>query len=310
MDPKTTAALEKFILRPNIFESENVPRNLPRAEVNEFLRTRIDDKTRLKSLRQAEKVIDFYDLQEICDHLQSLLGKEEVAEDAVLRQIVLDRSLGRVCVPSELEFAKQRYIELIARASTSAELQELVLLNDAVADPEAAVRLHKRVAERREAGAADDYQARLEFHKLEEIGDLWLPRSEKANAVKEGILKIADRPRRIAEEIKMYLTVEYGYLEFLQPWAARRLRRETWGEQPDQQVIFKEDASLRAELAKTFHRTADALAEFPHLDPENLPSLRVRCLRATAFFGMHPALADVEYIREHAGSQSDILSTE
>jgi hypothetical protein len=52
---------------------------------------------------------------------------------------------------------------------------------------------------------------------------------EKANAVKERILHNPERARRIDEKIKMYLTREYGYLEFLQPWAARRLRRESWG---------------------------------------------------------------------------------
>jgi hypothetical protein len=310
--PPPAVRLEQYIFHPDPFKSEAVPRGLSRAVVAKFLTERIDAATAVRPLRQTEKVVDFYDLQEVCPHLLELLRQKQtpVPDDIVLRQISLDRSVALVCAPVDRDFARMLYNDLIGRSSTSAEFQELVWLNDAVADPQSAARLRERIDTRLAGSQTNDYQGKLEIHKLEEIENLRLSRSEKANAVKERILKMPDRARRIAEEIKMYLTIEYGYLEFLQPWAARRLRRETWGQQPEQQVTYQGDPNLRKELAEAFYGTADSLEGAPHLQPENLPSLRVRCLRAAVFFGRHPALEDVVYIREHAGTQTDVLANE
>jgi hypothetical protein len=306
------ALLEQFIFHPDPFKSEEIPRGLPRAAVTKFLTDRIGAVTPIRPLRQAEKVIDYYDLHEICPHFQSLLRKkpDAGATDGVVRQIVLGRILATMCGPPELAFTRQNYTELIDRSSSSAEFEELVWLNDAVADPRAAARLRERIAARRAALAAGDYQAKLELQKLEEIETLRLPRSEKANAIKQRILQMPDRARRILEEIKMYLTIEYGYLEFLQPWAARRLRRETWGAHPSEQVVSKENANLRIELADAFYRMANRLGDVPRLEPDSVPSLRVRCLRAAAFFGRRLSPDDVKFIRAHAGGQIDILSKE
>jgi hypothetical protein len=309
--PPPAVRLEEFIFHPDPFKSEAVPRGLPRATMLKFLTERIDAATALRPLRQTEKVVDFYDLQEICPHFQALLQQQQKPEpDIVLRQIVLDRTLALVGAPPERESARTLYNDLIGRSSTIAEFEDLVWLNDALATPQSAARLKERIDTRRAESQPSDYQGKVELHKLEEIENVKLSRSEKANAVKERILKMPDRAGRIGEEIKMYLTIEYGYLEFLQPWAARRLRRETWAEQPEQQVAFKEDARLRAELAETFYQMGNSLVGVPHLDPQNLPALRVRCLRAAEFFGRDPVLEDVRYIREHAGTQFDILSNE
>ena len=69
------------------------------------------------------------------------------------------------------------------------------------------------------------------------------------------------------------------------PWAAARLRRETWGDSPADQMVRGEDAGRRAEVAKMFQTFAANLDRMPDVDPENRPALRVRCLRAVEYFG-------------------------
>src|SRR5438034_148805 len=182
--PPLPVQLEEFIFHPDPYKSEDIPRRLPRAEVAKFLRERIEATTPFKSLRQAEKVVEFYDLQEICGHFESLLKQEKTA-DAVLREIVLDRSLAIVCGPREPAYARQKYADLIGRATTTAEFQELVWLNDAVSDPEGGARLQARIAALRATVRTDDYQAKLESHKPEELENVRLSRPEIANAVQE-----------------------------------------------------------------------------------------------------------------------------
>src|SRR4029453_11745423 len=75
--PPAAGQLEQFIFHPDPFKSEEIPRGLSRAAVTKFLNERIDAATPIRPLRQTEKVVEYYDLQEICPHFQSLLQKKQ-----------------------------------------------------------------------------------------------------------------------------------------------------------------------------------------------------------------------------------------
>ena len=142
------------------------------------------------------------------------------------------------------------------------------------------------------------------------MASLRLSRVRGANQIKAQVFANTDRKKRILQEVKMYLTLEYGYLEYLTPWAAARLRRETWGDQPADQTARKEDPARRAEVAQIFLTTGENVSRLPGVAPENQDSLRVRCLRAADFFGAQLTAQDRAFISKHAGGQVDILSND
>jgi len=202
---------------------------------------------------------------------------------------------------------------LIANAQNTADIGELLELQDRLGPGGDSRPLEARIGQLRATYAASsgsNYQARLETSKLDEMRTLRLERVRRANETKAQVLAIADRSKRISEEIKIYLTLEYGYLEYLGPWSAARLRRETWGHSPGDQALRHEDPGRRAEVAKMFQTVAANLNRLPDVDPENLPSLRVRCWRAAEYFGGVLASAERHFVSENAGRQVDVLSND
>jgi hypothetical protein len=304
--------LERYVLDPDPFEGDAIPRRLPHAAVAAFVRARVTRATPFASLLRAEQLVTFYDLQEVCAHLLGLLPPAPAPAD-VPAAAVIARTVAAACPPEAVQRVAGYAAALAAAARGATDLAELVELQDRLPPGTDARPLTARVEQLRTAAAAraaTDNQARLETARLDEIRSLRLERVRRAGEVKARVLAMADRPARIGEEIKMYLTLEYGYLEYLMPWAAARLRRETWGDDPATQVLRADSAARRAEVARMFQTFAAGLDQHPDVDPENRPSLRVRCLRAVEFFGGRLAGSEQAFIGAHAGRQVDLLSNE
>ena len=106
----------------------------------------------------------------------------------------------------------------------------------------------------------------------------------------------------------MYLKLDYGYLEYLQPWAARRLRREAWAENPTQQLKSSDNAGLKAEIVEVFRSLMTSATIRKDLDPEFSKSLQVTALRAIRFFGGTLSKQESAFLKENQGHQMDILS--
>jgi len=309
--PPGWSQLEEFIFHPDQFHTEDVPKGLDRNAVTKFVEARVDRLTQFRALLQAEKVIDLYDLQEVCAHLLSLPAKIENSPDVVSRSTVIVRTVALVCPPADMSHAAEYGKGLVGRASTLAEFQELILLNDALGPQSDPKQLRSRMEQKlKELGAKrqTDFQAQLEYSKLEDTLNIRLERSEKANALKLKIIGIAERPTRIREEVKMYLTIQYGYLEFLQTWAARRLRRETWADQPSQQIVRVENAHLRQDVVKTFRLVLESLGRFKEIPKESFDSFQIRCLRGIQYFGGEISNSEAQFVEQKAGNQMDLLS--
>ena len=204
-------------------------------------------------------------------------------------------------------------VRLAGLAASSADVAQLLELQDRLGPRSDPGPLASRIAALLaavEPNRQTDNQARLEAARLDEMRSLRLVRVNAANKIKASTLEIADRHRRLQEEIKMYLTLDYGYLEYLTPWAAARLRRETWGENPADQLIRQETMSGRAELAQAFISLSSSIDKLPQVPPESQDSLRVRCLRAADFFGAQLDSKTKIWLHAHAGRQVDILSND
>lgn len=311
--PPTTADLEVFVFHPDKYRADKVPRRLQASDVAQFMAARLNASTELRPLQQAEKVITFYDVQEVVPQLQEMMQKIS-GSASVQRSLVVDRTIARIGTARDVQFAGQQYARLIPQVSSLQELEDALGLYSALGNTVNAAPMQQQITARLSAvrGRAEaDHEAHIEYSKLEEFNNIKFARAQKANAAKQQITSEPNRQKRIHNEISIYLSLgNYGYSEFLQPWAADRLRRETWGQQPEQQEVRSENPALRKELAQIFHQASATLEQTPKILKENIPSLRVRCLRAVDFFGGHLSAQEITYVRQHAGMQADVLSNE
>lgn len=304
--------LESYILQPDAFHGDAIPKRLKPDVVGRFVMDRVGRDTRIKSLLRVEKVVTFYDLHEVCGHLSSLLPANPTPTD-VAKSAVISRTIAAVCTPAEVPKLAGYSHLLIANAQTSSDIVELLELQDRLGPGTDSRALEARIAQLRAASAAQadsNYQARQEAYSLDEMRSLRLDRVRRANDTKAQLLAITERKKRIGEEIKIYLTLEYGYLEYLTPWSAIRLRRETWGNSPADQLVRAEDTGRRTEMASMFRTVESNLGRLPDVDPENIPSLRVRCLRAVEYFGGALTNEERGWITQNAGRQVDVLSND
>ena len=250
----------------------------------------------------------FYDLQEVCGHLQALLSNPS-ARFGTAESAVIARTIAANCPPPAPQQMASYAQTLFSRATTSAEMTELLDLQDRIGPGFDLKPLADRLVQLRALAASDpDPQAKFQIIPLDQMYSQSLPRIQKANEIKARILASPDREYRLRQSVRIYLGLEYGYAEYLTPWAIARLKRETWGAQPADQATRKEDPGLRAEVAKMFETTAAEIGNLPGVDPADRNSLRITCLRAANFFGHALSAQDRAFISEHAGDQVDILS--
>ena len=300
--------LETYVLRPTAFDDLNIPRDLDRATVAQFITKRVNPPISIKSLKRVENVVTFYDLQEVCGHLQGWLA-HPISGFGTAEYAVTARTIAANCPPPAPQQMASYAQNLISRAKTPAEMTELLDLQDRIGPGYDLTPLANRIAQLRAlASSSADPQSKFQIIPLDQMYSQSLPRMQKANDIKAQILASPDRQYRLLQSVKIYLGVEYGYAEYLTPWAIARLKRETWGAQPADQGIRKENPALRAEVAKMFGTTAANISRLPGVDPADHDSLGVTCLRAADFFGHVLSAEDRFFMTKHAAGQVDMLS--
>jgi hypothetical protein len=305
--------LEKFIFKPDRFTDEIVPRNLNPAAVAKFLIDRIDADTALRPFIQAEKVAAFYETTEIAEKYKSFLNRNESGGEDIHRSIVIDRIIGRVGKREDIEFARQYYNYLASRVESVIEFEEIIELHDVLGLGGNSAALRQRIQAKLgslESRKNSDYQARLEYLKFQESIEQKMTRAEKAEQFKEQILNTGDRNQRLKEEIKVYLSIDYGFLEYLQPWAASRIRRETWALQPAEQTVRNDKFPFKEDVAKAFRAFLEKPEHFADLPPEEKEAARISILRAIKFFGGKISQAETDFLELHKGTQADTLANE
>lgn len=311
--PPPPPELTKFVFESDRFTNEVVPRHLDPLTVVDLLNERIDQKTPLKVLLQAEKVAAFYDTYEIADHYRQILNNVENSDDVLRRRIVIVRTIGRVGKPEDIENAKLVYEQLAPRVQSLSEFYDIIALHDVLAVGTSS-RTLKRTLDARIAALSGHAESndpeRLEYLELQETVSQKLEDADRAAAQKAAILGISDRKARIDEEIKAYLAIDYGFIEYLQPWAASRLRRETWAQRPGEQIVRGEKPELRAEVADGFRRVLEKLESLVGPDKEDLDAAKVQVLRAVKFFGGEISAEDEQFLNQFKGTQADILANE
>lgn len=303
---------EGFVFHSDEYSRDLIPRRLNTAEVAMFIESRIDNSTRLVPLQQAEKLVDFYDLQEVVPHFERLLNRQETTATDLTRSAIEVRIVARVGTPAACEFARAYYSYLAQRAETTALLDLLISVYEALgsaADPKplaAAISQRLQTLEPQVKAHPDLIH---EVQALERMSNYTLPRTVQANQAKDRVRSIQNPAQRIEEEINIYLGLKPGFPEILPAWAARRLRREIWADHPEQQTVRADNPARRSEIVAAF-RAALGRIESNQTMPQTQKDFLVgSCLRAVEFFG--GALSEPEQeIVNRPGRQFYVLSNE
>lgn len=304
--------LEQFVFQADEYSSNVVPRKLEPAKVAKWLLGKIDEKTKLKHFVQVEKVAVFYDSNEVVGKYKQFLDKKESNTEDTKRSIVIARIVGRLGKSEDVEFARQYYNHLIQRADTIEEFQEVIILHEVLGFGGNSAALRQRIKTKLaslETKKDSDYQSRLEYLNFQEKVSNSLTRAEKVQPIEEKILNITDRKQRLEEEIKAYLAIQYGYLEYLQPWAAMRIRRETWASSPAEQILRKDKPPMRGDVIKAFRLFLEKLEKMSLSDKEK-ESAKLSILRAVKFFGGEVSELEEHFLGLNKGTQADTLANE
>ncbi len=290
-EPVSIPALERFIFKPDEFSDSIVPRGLDAAQVANFLIEKIDKTASLEVFIQVEKVADFYDPTEVVEKFRQFLDKKESGSEEVRRSIVITRIIAILGKPEDIEFARFYYKHLVSKIDTINDFEEIIFLHEDL-------NLGNNSGELRQK-----LQAKLASLEQKKAPD--------------NILQIGDRKKRLEEEIKTYVTNNYGFIGLLQPWSARRIRRETWGAQPAEQIKRTESVSLKEDVVKSLrsvlekaNELPDLDGEEPDLDGEEKEAVNLRLLRAIKFFKGKLTFEEEGVLRHNRGKQVDILANE
>lgn len=310
--PPFSQDLYKFIFESDRFTNEVVPRLLDPAKVAEFLNEKLDEKTTVNQLKQAEKAAAFYDAYEAAEKFKELLNVGGRGEDDLIRRIVLGRTIARIGKPEDIATAAEVYVQTAQRVKTPVEFEQAILFFSTLGSAGDVRPLRQNFEQRLaqlEAQKGGGDQARLEYLKFQETVQTKLNDAERAAGEKTKILRSADRKIRLAEEIKAYLAIDYGFLEFLQPWAASRIRRETWAPEPDRQTVRDPKPELQNDVVTAFRRTLGQLDDFG-LSDEEKESAKIQILRAVKFFGGTVDESEEQFLEQFKGTQADTLANE
>ena len=304
--------LDEFIFEPDEFREEIVPRKLVAPDVAKYLVQKLDKNTKLQAFQQAEKVADFYDSTEIVETYKQFLDKKETDSESVRRSIVIARIIAILGNAEDVNFAKDYYKHLIQKIDTLDDFIEITFLHEALNLGLDSSLLKKKYSEKvavleKKKG---DFQGELEYLKFQETINDKIQRAEKVQAIKDKILNNKDRKARLEEEIKMYVTTEYGFFEFLPKWSARRIRRETFGAQIPEQIKRIEDVPLREDVAKNLRAFLMEKADALKLQEDEKQAVKIKLLRAIKFFGGKMLDGEEDFLRMFKGKQVDILANE
>lgn len=312
--PVSLPEMEKFIFNSDVFNREVVPRKLDAGNVAQFLLEKINAETELKNWLQVEKAACFYDTTEVAEKFKTFLNKSESGENGVRRSIVIARIVGSIGKPEDVESAKQYYPHLVSKVETLPEFKDIILLHDILKLGKKSEALRMKIQGKMkplEAKIDADEEAETEYFEFQNKVEKEIDRVEKTAPIKEQILEMTDRKKRMEEEIKMYLGVDYGFLEYLQKWAAARLRRETWAAEPSEQITRTMRPQLRADVVKTLREFFGKLDKMPDLeDDEDKEAAQVQILRAIKFFEGEISEQEENFLAQYKGKQADILANE
>lgn len=310
-EPVSIPELEAFIFKPDEFTDFIVPRRLSPPKVAEFLIQKINKDTKTDAFVQVEKVAKFYDTFEIVEKYKKFLDKSEADTSEIIRSIIITRIIAVLGEQKDWKFAKDYYEYLIQKVDTIEEFEEIIMLHENLGLGKDSTLLREKINSKLkslEEIKETDFRAGIKYAKLQQSINLKLRQAEEVQAIKDKILVMTDRKQRLVEEIKLYVFMEYGVPEFLEPWSSRRIRQETWANQPSEQIKRVDEQPFKKNVTIVLRDFLTDLDKHKTLQSQDRDAAKLRILRAIKFFDGQVTEKENGFLRNFEGKQIDILA--
>jgi len=299
--------LEAYVFIADPYQAGRPPRGLKAKEVGRYLAVMIDKATPLRVVEYAQTVAMFYDASEVVAPYRKLLDKSEKTPDDVRRSTIFARLVASLGTDADAAAATTYFTYLCTKAESQYELFDLVELYMALsttADPKPlADRLAARIAQLLPKVKVDD-SVRLEYLKLSEAVTAMLASAQAAKKEQASILNMTDRTARLRALVELYVGITGGGRD-LRPWAAARLRRETWSDKPPEFIVRVDKPAHTRAVITALRAMLPVYAK--REDPDEQTFMKVRTLRAIQYFGGALSGAEAKYVKVNAQGQSDPL---
>lgn len=252
---------------------KSVPTLLDPAHVEKFLREKLDRSLHANSFERARRVVDYYDLAGVLDHLDRMLDRKEGESRQFNQSIEIVMTLAQVGDEKFREKAVGYYQYLVGHKLAQEHYEQLTKAVDAFG-PELNVQGLERSMtaefDRLKAIGKSDRTADDEAENIDGILHNELPKVLAERDLRQRVVGMADPTKRIDELCRIYLGwSETEDLELMW-WAARQLRKAARDGKND--LILTSLKSVAKEI------------DASDLSDEEKFSYRLRSARAVRYF--------------------------
>ena len=256
------------------FGRKAVPTLLDPIHVEKFIREKLDRSLHANSFQRARRVIDYYDLKSVLDHLEKMLDRKEDQPRQFAQSIEIVMTLAQVGNENNRGIAVNYFQFLVGHKLADEYFEQLAGAVDAFGSELKVDSLEKRLASEFEQLKAKGKTDRASDDEAENIDGILhndLPKAVSQRNLREKIAANPDASKRIDELCRLYLGWSESEDLELTWWAARQLRAAARDGKND--LIIASLKSVSKEI------------EASDLSDEEKLSYRLRSARAVRFFG-------------------------
>ncbi len=278
---------------------KRVPTELNPADVEGFIRHRLDRAKSVDAFARSRRVVDYYDLTSVLDHYDKMVNRNERDSKE------FGQSLQCIMVLADVGDAVQnrradeyfRYLVLLPLAPEN--YVELVEALEGLG-PDANAKL---LADRMRASlkglqhrTATNPEADDEYQRIDQLLNDDMPRIIADSQLRSRIQMISDPAARIEQLCRIYMGWGENDTTELTWWSARWIRRESRGG--------------RTTLVVTTLRKVVSEIEASDLANEEKAPYKIRAARATRFLGGELTVEERRVLERASSAQMDVLDRE
>ncbi len=297
---KTTAQreLESYVLGGR-YGRRTVPTLLNPADVEDFIRRKLDRGRPVTAFRRSRFAVDYYDLRSVLDHFEKMLRRSEKDSKEFGQSIEIISVLSAVGGEPQTRKAAE-YFEYLVNHQLAPESYEQLIEAVEVMGPGVN---SKSLANRMDASlkalqpkAASDAESDNEYQRIDQWLNNDLPRVEADGQYRQQVLALPTTQERVEQLCRIYLG--WGEVDSIELswWSARWLRNEARANRTD---------LIIAMLRKTLEEI-----ETSDLPREEKEPYIVRAARAIKFFGVALLPREQRILDRAKTSQFDVLDRE
>ncbi len=278
---------------------KSVPTLLDPVHVDKFLREKLDRSLHANAFERARRVVDYYDLITVIDHLEKMLDRGEKESRQFMQSVQLIMTLAQVGDDLTRAKAATYFQFLVGHKLASEHYEQMAMAVDAFGPELKVDGLQKKMSaefDQLKAKGKTDRASDDEAEYIDGVLHNDLPKALSERDQRQRILSAQDVAKRIDETCRLYMGWSESEDLELRWWAARQLRAIS-REGKNEQII----ASLK-NVAKEI--------EASDLSDEEKFAYRLRSARAVRFFGGTLSTKERFVLSQPDEGQIDVLFRE